>query len=146
MEDPERVRLRPVAGENQYSIGSYATGEQADRAIRNFGMNFPYTGAFPTPGVKPLINPLNYAAKGYDITGPQVHADGEIWSKVNFAIRQALVTKYNAAFPASNAALQKRCANGLVASDLCPGNRRWAPVDVRRDAAHAHEPEHARAA
>ena len=117
----------PVAGENQYSIGSYATGNK-QTAIRNFGMNFPNTGAFPTPGVKPLINPLNYAAKGYDITGPQVHADGEIWSKVNFAIRQALVTKYNATFPASNAALQKRCANGLVASDLCPGNRRWAQL------------------
>ena len=117
----------PVADENPYSIGSYATGNK-QTAIRNYGMNFPYTGAFPAPGVKPLVNPLNYAAKGYDITGPQVHADGEIWSKVNFAIRQALVSKYDASFPASNTALQKRCANGLVASDLCPGNRRWAQI------------------
>ena len=55
----------------------------------------------------PLINPLNFATMGYDLTGPQVHADGEIWSATNFDIRQALVDKYNATFPASNAALQR---------------------------------------
>ena len=40
----------PVADENPYAVGVYATGNK-DRAIRNYGMNFPRTGAFPTPGV-----------------------------------------------------------------------------------------------
>jgi hypothetical protein len=71
------------------------------------------------------VNPLNFSDHGYDITGAQVHADGEIWSATNFDIRQALVTKYNATFPASNATLQRECADGLRPADSCPGNRRW---------------------
>ena len=32
---------------------------------------------------------------------------------MNFDIRQALVSKFNGQYPASNAALQKQCADGL---------------------------------
>jgi uncharacterized repeat protein (TIGR01451 family) len=123
----------PVSGENPFSVGSYVTGNH-DRAIRNYGMNFPRTGAFPTPGVSlvkrggPLVNPLNFSDHGYDITGAQVHADGEIWSATNFDIRQALVAKYNAAFPASDDALQASCADGERPPELCPGNRRWIQI------------------
>ena len=35
-------------------------------------------------------SPLNYSDVGYDVTGPQVHADGEIWSATNFALRGAI--------------------------------------------------------
>ena len=139
----------PVSDENPFSVGSYVTGNK-DRAIRNYGMNFPRTGAFPTPGVSlvrrarsgetgypagagPLINPLNFSDIGYDITGSQVHADGEIWSAVNYDIRQALVAKYNAQFPAGNLTLQRDCANGNALGgplppNQCPGNRRWIRI------------------
>ncbi len=49
-------------------------------------------------------------------------------------VRQALVKKYDAAFPEKDVALQRRCAvgnrNGAAPSapldaQYCPGNRRW---------------------
>ena len=36
----------PVAGENRYAVGAYATGNQS-RAIRNYGMNMPTAGGSP---------------------------------------------------------------------------------------------------
>ena len=82
-------------------------------------------------------NPLNYSDVGFDLTGPEVHADGEIWNAVNYDVRQALVKKYDAKFPSSDAALQLRCADGVTGSaapaaplppELCPGNRRWIQI------------------
>jgi extracellular elastinolytic metalloproteinase len=108
----------PVAGENPYSVGSYATGNK-ERGIRNYGMN---------------QSPLNFSNMGYDPFFDQaggstpVHADGEIWSATNFDIRQALVNKYNATHPASDTAVQRKCAEGLKAPEDCPGNRRWAQL------------------
>ncbi|MDQ1721890.1 MAG: extracellular elastinolytic metalloproteinase [Pseudonocardiales bacterium] len=99
----------PQNGENPWAEGPYVTGNK-QRGIRNYGLN---------------ANPLNYSDIGYDITGPEVHADGEVWNAVNYDIRQALVAKYNGSYPESNAALQLRCAQGELAADQCPGNRRW---------------------
>jgi extracellular elastinolytic metalloproteinase len=113
----------PVADENPYAVGVYATGNK-QRAIRNYGMNFDRTGTFPTPGVSPSVNPLNFSNMGYDLTGPQVHADGEIWSATNFDIRRAFVARYGSGTPA----IQRDCADGRRPADLCPGNRRWAQV------------------
>ena len=119
----------PVSGENPFSVGAYVTGNK-ERAIRNYGMNYPRTGAFPEPGKSTTgsgpggtgtkVNPLNFSNHGYDITGAQVHADGEIWSAVNFDIRAALVAKYNASFPASNLSMQRECADGVRPAYLCP--------------------------
>ena len=64
----------PVAGENPFAVGPYVTGDPI-AGIRNFGMN---------------DSPLNYSDVGYDLTGPQVHADGEIWSATNFDLRGAI--------------------------------------------------------
>ncbi|HEX8492468.1 MAG TPA: M36 family metallopeptidase [Pyrinomonadaceae bacterium] len=91
-----------------FAVGAYVTGNPT--GIRNFAMN---------------MSPLNYSNVGYDTAGPQVHADGEIWSATNFDLRQALVLKYNAQFPATNMALQKECADGKRPVEQCPGNRRW---------------------
>ncbi|HEX8304208.1 MAG TPA: M36 family metallopeptidase [Jatrophihabitans sp.] len=99
----------PQNGENPWAEGPYVTGNK-ERGIRNYGLN---------------ANPLNYSDIGFDITGPEVHADGEVWNAVNYDIRQALVAKYNSTHPASNAALQLRCAQGELPADQCPGNRRW---------------------
>jgi extracellular elastinolytic metalloproteinase len=114
----------PVAGENQYAIGAYATGNQS-RAIRNYGMNMPTSGGIPKPGKQLLINALNFSDVGYDVTGPQVHADGEIYSRINFTLRQLLIDKYDDDYPADDADLQTECAEGLLPAHRCPGNRRW---------------------
>jgi extracellular elastinolytic metalloproteinase len=95
------------------------------RGIRNYAANFPYTGAFPEPRIYPQVDPLNFSDVGYDVTGPEVHADGEIWVAINFELRKALAAKYNGQFPESDGALQKQCALGQVQVSQCPGNRRW---------------------
>jgi extracellular elastinolytic metalloproteinase len=117
----------PVSGANPFAVGAYVTGNKL-RAIRNYGMNFARVGGFPSPGSVPLVNPLNLSDIGYDLTGSQVHADGEIWSAVNYDIRQALVDKYNASFPASNTTLQRQCGDGQRPVTQCPGNRRWIQI------------------
>jgi hypothetical protein len=100
--------LAPASG-NPFAVGGYVTGHPG-RGIRNYGMN---------------VSPLNYSNVGYDTTGPQAHSDGEIWSAVNFGIRQAFVQQYDFAYPSSNAQLQAECANGQRHVTECPGNRRW---------------------
>ena len=99
----------PVAGENPFSVGAYVTSDQ-QAGIRNYGMN---------------LSPLNYSDVGYDLTGPQVHADGEIWSATQFGIRQAFNAAYDGRFESSDRALQQRCADGETPLEQCPGNRRW---------------------
>ena len=99
----------PVGGENPWAVGPYATGDKVS-GIRNYGMN---------------MSPLNYSDVGYDLTGPQVHADGEIWTATNYRIREAFNAAYDGRFPSSDAALQERCARGETPVEQCPGNRRW---------------------
>lgn len=101
-------------GGNVWAVGAYATGN-LDVAIRDYAINH---------------NPLNYSDYGFDLTGPEVHADGEIWNGTQWSVRQALVSKWNAQFPAGNEALQQKCAEGKgqtppLPVTSCPGNRRW---------------------
>lgn len=101
-------------GGNPWAVGPYATGN-GFAGIRDFPIN---------------RNPLQYGDYGFDSTGPEVHADGEIWNGTMWDVRQILVNKYNAKFPYSNAGLQKRCGVGTLAASplapqFCPGNRRW---------------------
>ncbi len=101
-------------GGNVWAVGVYATGNK-QVAIRDYAMN---------------RNPLNYSDYGFDTTGPEVHADGEIWNGTAWEIRQALVKKWNKRFPVRNKALQLKCAQagvnkGVVRPQKCPGNRRW---------------------
>ena len=97
--------LVPLGDENSWAVGPYVTGDP-ERGIRNYGMNH---------------SPLNYSDVGYDLTGPQVHADGEIWSATNYAIRQAMIGRYGD----GNRPLQERCARGERPATACPGNYRW---------------------
>jgi extracellular elastinolytic metalloproteinase len=110
----------PVSDENPYSVGAYATSNKY-RAIRNYGMNFPYAGGHPRPSRYPFINALNFSDMGYDIVGQQVHANGEIWSATNFDIRRALIAKYGF----GSRQRQRDCADGKRPPEQCPGNRRW---------------------
>ena len=114
----------PTNGENPFATGTYATGNKL-RGIRDYAANFPSQGAFPEPGVYPQVDPLNFSDVGFDLTGPEVHADGEIWIAINFEIRKALAAKYNAQFPESDRDLQAQCAAGALPVTQCPGNRRW---------------------
>jgi extracellular elastinolytic metalloproteinase len=120
----------PTSDENGHASGTYDTGNK-QRAIRNFGMNFPTFGDVPRPSRQLVTNTLNFSDMGYDVTGPtptssqQVHANGEIWSKTNFQIRQLLADKYDDDFPSDDKDLQYACANGELPAYACPGNRRW---------------------
>ncbi len=101
-------------GGNPWAVGVYATGNKSV-AIRDYAIN---------------RNPLNYSDYGFDSTGVEVHADGEIWNGTQWSVRQALVNKWNSKYPYTNRSLQLRCAQATTnASPLpaaqCPGNRRW---------------------
>jgi extracellular elastinolytic metalloproteinase len=119
MEQLNNYGLVPVGGEDPWAVGAYVTGNPV-RAIRNYNMRFPSSGQFPQPGTYALVNPLNFSDIGYDLTGPQVHADGEIWSATNFDIRELFLGRYP-----GGAADQRACADGQRAVSECPGNRRW---------------------
>jgi extracellular elastinolytic metalloproteinase len=100
-------------GANPFALAPYVSGNK-ERGIRNYGMN---------------QSPLNYSNLGYDGNGTTTpHADGEIWSAVNFDIGEALNAKYDGEFPSSDKALQLQCATGELPADECPGNRRWAQI------------------
>src|SRR5262249_10562277 len=118
----------PPANVNDWAEGPYVTNNRVT-GIRNYALD---------------DDPLNYSDVGYDmacnsnLVGPpveptceelsEVHADGEIWNAVNYDIRQALVAKYDASFPSTNLTLQRRCAEGQLNADQCPGNRRWIQI------------------
>lgn len=104
--------LVPVSDENPFSVGAYVTGNK-QRGIRNYSLD---------------ANPLNYSDIGCDTPGAEVHADGEVWNGVNFELRQVLIDKYNALYPAGNAQLQKDAADGKIPANQAPGNRRWIQI------------------
>ncbi|MFC3505393.1 M36 family metallopeptidase [Micromonospora krabiensis] len=99
--------LRPP-GETPFITGGYVTGNLVS-GIRNHDFS---------------RSPLNYSDVGYNTGGPAVHADGEIWSATNFRVRSALVKRYGLGTPQR----QLECAQGKVAADKCPGNRRWSQL------------------
>ncbi|GLY81650.1 M36 family metallopeptidase [Actinoallomurus iriomotensis] len=92
-------------GQSPFVTGQYVTGNDV-RGIRDYDLS---------------KNPLNYSDLGFDLTGPEVHADGEIWNGVNYDLRQAFIHKYGA----GNVALNRSCAEGRTPVTRCPGDRRW---------------------
>ncbi|SCE94779.1 Zn-dependent metalloprotease [Micromonospora viridifaciens] len=62
-------------------VGQYATGN-TERGIRNWSYD---------------QNPTGYGDLGYDLGGPEVHADGEIWTTILWEMRKALVARYGEA-------------------------------------------------
>jgi extracellular elastinolytic metalloproteinase len=92
-------------GDTPFVTGAYVTGSNS-RGIRNYDFS---------------KSPLNFSDLGYNTGGPEVHADGEIWSATNLRIRTALVKRYGAGTPAT----QLACAEGRTSVQSCPGNRRW---------------------
>jgi hypothetical protein len=103
-------------GEPADSVGAYATGNH-ERGIRDYRLS---------------KNPLNYSDIGFDSTGPEVHADGEVWNGTQWAVRQALINAWESKYSSKDKALNLACATGKTSAgiqapqfDGCPGNRRW---------------------
>ena len=122
-------------GANPWVVGPYATGNNK-AGIRDYAIN---------------RNPLNYSDYGFDSTGVEVHADGEIWNGTQWEVRQALVKKWNAKFPYTDKALQLRCAQASTvqspaAGRPVPGQPALDPAGLRRVPAPAGRDEHARRA
>ena len=69
-------------------VGQYVTGNDL-RGIRNWNYD---------------VNPTTFGDIGYDLTGAEVHADGEIWTAILWDLRKALVAKYGAVAGAERAA------------------------------------------
>ena len=99
----------PVDGENPFAVGAYVTGDKTV-GIRDYSLD---------------DNPLNFSDIGFDLTGPEVHADGEIWNGTNFDVREAFNRRYDRLFSSHDKRLQQACADGERPADRCPGNRRW---------------------
>ena len=93
-------------GANPWAVGPYATGNKTV-GIRDYAING---------------NPLNYSDYGYDSTGSEVHADGEIWNGTMWEVRQALVSKYNATYPTTDKALQPALRPGDRDQHADPGH------------------------
>lgn len=114
-----------MAAEYLYGYGYLAGGKEYTVATAG------YSFGAPDNGVRNYAkgnNPLNYSNAGYDTPGPQVHADGEIWTGTNWALRQALIEKYEAQYPYQDMRLQRLCADDEISPEGCPGNRRWIQI------------------
>jgi extracellular elastinolytic metalloproteinase len=106
-------------GTSPWVVGPYATGNKV-AGIRDYPID---------------KNPLNYGSYGFDSTGVEVHADGEIWNGAMWEVRQALVEKYDKRFRYANKTLQLKCAqagtdgtSSPFPAQACPGNRRWVQL------------------
>jgi extracellular elastinolytic metalloproteinase len=82
-------------------VGAYATGNE-NRGIRNYDFN---------------KNPNTFGDMGYDLTGPEVHADGEIWTAILWDLHKALVARHGLAEGAEVAARLVTDAMPLMAPD-----------------------------
>jgi extracellular elastinolytic metalloproteinase len=114
------LHVAPVPGSDRYTEGAYVTGNPYN-GIRDFLAGRPMGGQFPLPGQNPDTDPLNYGDFGFDLTGPEVHADGEIWIAAQIDLRDLFLARYPSSGPAEDIA----CVRGQIASSSCPGDRRW---------------------
>ncbi|MCA1030262.1 M36 family metallopeptidase [Bacillus timonensis] len=92
------------------SLGSHQAGSMGEAWGDWFGMHYlvkeglqqkPVVGAYVTGNNERGIrgwsldeNPLNFGDIGYDIVGPEVHSDGEIWAAILWHVREALIAQY----------------------------------------------------
>ncbi len=70
--------LHSLGLEKTGALAAYATGNPV-QGIRNWALD---------------NNPLTYADYGYDVGGPEVHSDGEIWAATLWDLRTALIAKH----------------------------------------------------
>lgn len=114
------LHVAPVPGSDRYTEGAYVTGNPYN-GIRDFLAGRPMGGQFPQPGHNPDTDPLNYGDFGFDLTGPEVHADGEIWVAVQMDLRDLFLQRS----PSSGADEDIACVRGQRLPEDCPGDRQW---------------------
>jgi extracellular elastinolytic metalloproteinase len=114
------AHVAPVRGSDKWTEGAYVTGNHYN-GIRDFLASEPMGGDLPEPGKNPKTDPLNLGDYGFDLTGPEVHADGEIWVAVQYDIRDLMLDRYKA----KGEKLDLQCLHGQLSADQCPGDRRW---------------------
>ena len=138
----------PVDGENRYAVSVYATGNKI-RGIRNYGMNFPQTGAFPTVGKYVMVNPLNFSDLGFDVTGPSADLEQPGPRQRRDLVGDELPHQVAACGQVRRRLpVRRRRPPGSVRPRRVPaaGVPREPTLDaarVRRDAAGAGQPDHA---
>ncbi len=97
---------RLVAGGE--SLGSHQSGSMGEGWGDWYGMHYliknglqekPVVGAYVTGNHERGIrswsladNPLNFGDIGYDIVGPEVHSDGDIWAAILWEVRETLLS------------------------------------------------------
>ncbi len=98
-------------GDTPFVTGAYVTGNTTT-GIRDYDAS---------------KSPLNYSDVGFDLVGPEVHADGEIWVATNLRVRAGASSSGTARAP-------RRCSSGAptARSDrLLPGQPALDPAHVR---------------
>ena len=73
-------------------------------------------------------NPLNYSDYGFDTTGAEVHADGEIWNGTQWQVRQALVEEVQRPVPLRRQGAAARAARRRTAATRPRSGRAPAPA------------------
>ncbi|MBM6616964.1 M36 family metallopeptidase [Bacillus suaedaesalsae] len=102
---------RLVAGGE--ALGSHQAGSMGEGWGDFYGMHFlnkkglqdkPVVGAYVTGNNESGIRsysldeaPYNYGDVGYDVGGPEVHSDGDIWAAILWQVREELITRYGKA-------------------------------------------------
>ncbi len=133
------LHIAPVPGSDRYTEGAYVTGNPYN-GIRDFLAGRPMGGAFPQPGQNPDTDPLNYGDFGFDLTGPEVHADGEIWIAAQMDLRDLFLARYPSSGPGAGRRLCPRTAGRI---DV-PGRPALDPGLLRRDGDDAAQPDDGR--
>ena len=94
-------------GASPWVVGPYATGN-ATAGIRDYAID---------------ENPLNYSDYGFDTTGPEVHADGEIWNGTQWEVRQALVDEVEQQVPVRRQGAPEGAARRVRGAEPAAGRR-----------------------
>ena len=108
----------PVPDSNACDEGAYVTGNQVQRHPRLPRELSRWAATCRSPAHDPQTDPLNLGDYGFDIVGPEVHADGEIWVAVQFDTPRAVPDPLPGAGRRSSTS---PCARGQVAVDAVPG-------------------------
>ena len=100
---------------NPWAVGAYVTGNKKT-GIRDYALD---------------ANPLNYSDVGFDTTGAEVHADGEIWNGTQL---RASARRWSRSTTRRSPTPTARCSSAAptgpttlppLPPEQCPGNRRW---------------------
>lgn len=99
---------RMVAGGE--ALGSHQAGSMGEAWGDFYGMHYliknglqekPVVGAYVTGNYENGIRsyalddaPYNYGDIGYDVGGPEVHSDGDIWAAILWNVREELIDRY----------------------------------------------------